>query len=77
VLSTPCINSDSDSNEEDRGKNTHTQSWPWTKTDEGGFIARHLFKRQLLSVTDCHIKSDFDRKSSSAQFEGKGTIQWT
>jgi len=36
-----------------------------------------MFERLPLSLTDCHIKRDFDQNSSSAQFEGNCSIWWT
>ena len=34
----------------------------------------NMVHRLPLSLTNCHIKSDFDQKSSSTQFEGNGKI---
>jgi hypothetical protein len=39
----------------------------------GGHISK-LSNRLLLSLADCHSKSDFDLKPSSEQFEGNGRI---
>ena len=35
------------------------------------------FKQLPKSLTDCHVKRDFDCKSPSAQFEEEGKISWT
>ena len=46
----------------------------WEKTTGEGTYTAIRFRGPPLNLTDCHSERDFDRKSSSAQCEGR---KWT
>jgi hypothetical protein len=48
-----------------------TYSWAWEKNKQW-WIQCNTVTPLLLSPVDFHSKRDFDRKSSSAQFEENG-----